>query len=290
MPKYGDSTEYLELAQTLSLPSYRPFVYPYMLNMVSKIANWIHVNITYIVYFIQIIINIVAYIVLIHTIKEIFNIRINKKEWILYTLFIFSIPINMHFNMSIKCDSLSTSFTILFIASLIKYRKTEKYRFAIFSLITMFIVSSIRSEKIYFLTFVIVGVIIIELVTYWYHKKTSQLNKKKILMLFLILILGTTSTNIAKEIFQNKDDADTSESTIFLYAYERIIGNTLPNIYEYLPDDVKQNISYEEAVESASSKNNYKLPYQKLLEEDGNLGRASKILKTAIRRNFPNIK
>ena len=291
MPKYGDTRDFLELSQTLlQLPSYRPFVYPLTLNITGKIAELLNLNITYITYFFQIIINLFTCFVTIDTIKQIFNIHISKKESILYALFIASIPFNMHFNMSIKCDSLAISFTILFICYLVKYCKTEKYRFAIYSVITMFLAASTRSEKMYFLAFVLVATMIMETVIYFYHRKTGKWNGKKIAILGIILLLGIVTTNSVKGIFQSEEDnSETSESTIFLYAYERIVANTLPDIYEYLPDDVKQEISYEEAMASTANGNTYKLPYLKLLEKDGNLGRVNKIIKVAMRRNFPKI-
>lgn len=290
MPEYGDTKDFLELAKTLKLPSYRPFVYPYTLNIASKIANILSVNLTYIIYFIQSIINLFACMVLVGTLKDTFKISLKKKEFILYALFIFTIPFNLHFNLSVKCDSLSTSFTILFLCYLIKYMKTEKNKFAIYTLITMFIASNIRSEKLYFLAFVLVGMIAIEIFLYLYHKRKAKLNVRKIITIFLILVLGITTTNIAKGIFQKEEEStDTSESTILLYAYERIVHDSLPDIYDYLPDDVKQSISYDDAVASTVDGNTYKLPYLKLLEEDGNLNRVNKIIKVAIRRNFPQI-
>ncbi len=290
IPKYGDTAEFLELSKTLDLPSYRPFIYPVTLNIMGKIANLLNLNIVNLTYVLQMIVNLFACAVAIGTIKEVFKIKLSKKEFVLYTLFIFTIPFNMHFNMSIKCDSLATSFTILFICYLIKYMKTEKYKFAIYSFITMFLTCNTRSEKLYFLAFVIVSTIIIDAIIYFYNRKKEKLNIKKIAILFVILVLSVMSTNIAKGIFTSEDDnTDTSESTIFLYMYERIVADTLPNIYEYLPDDIKQTISYEDAVATTVNGNTYKLPYLTLLEQDGNLERANKILKVAIRRNFPKI-
>lgn len=290
MPKYGDTKDFLELSQTLQLPSYRPFVYPVTLNITGKIAELFSLNITYITYFFQIIISLFACLVAINTIKQVFNIRLSKKETIGYALFIISIPFNMHFNMSIKCDSLATSFTILCICYIIQYCKTQKYRFAIYSIITMFLAASTRSERIYFLAFVLVATMIIETLIYFYSRKVEKWNGKKIVILGIILLVGITTTNMVKGIFQNEEDnSETSESTIFLYAYERIVGNTLPTIYEYLPDDVKQDVSYEEAIASTVNGNTYKLPYLKLLEKDGNLQRVNKIIKVAVRRNFPQI-
>lgn len=286
MPQYGDSIEFLEISQTMELDSYRPFVYPITLNIARNIANLLHIDLTHITYFIQIVINLFACFVLINTLRKIFNIELNKKELILYSLFIFVIPFNLHFNMSIKSDSLATSFTILFICYLMIYLREEKYKYAVFTLIAMFISSNIRSERIYFLAFILITIIIIEIIMYLIKKK---INIKNIITLSIVLILGVTTTEIAKSIFQDENATDRSQPTVSMYLYERMIADTLPDIYEYLPEDIKQKITYEDAVFSSSARNYYKLPYEALYKKSGNLEDVNTIMKVAIRRNFPNI-
>lgn len=288
MPNYGDTKEFLELAETMKLDSARPFVYPLMLRYTKYISNFFNVNITYIAYSIQGIINCFACFILVKTLKDIFNLKINKFETLLYTLFIFSIPFNMHFNMSIKCDSIATSFTILFICYLIMYLRKEKYRYAIYATITMFITNNIRSERLYFLSFVLIATIIFEIIYEFVNRKQTKFNKFKIIILFGILIIGIVSTKIAGSIFQDSELSDRNPS-VMKFAYERIVGNTLPEIYEYLPEDIKEDISYDEAVESTLDRNWYINPYQKLYSKDGNTERIKTIMKIAIRRNFPDI-
>ena len=286
MPKYGDSIEFLEIAQTMELDSYRPFVYPLVLNISTKIADLFNINMTIIAYLIQILISIFACFVLVNTLKKIFNIELNKKEITLYSLFIFFIPFNMHFNMSIKCDSLATSFTIMFLCYLMTYIKEEKYRYAIYSFITMFISSNIRSERIYFLSFVLISILIIEAINCFTKK---QKNFKKIIIITSVLILGIVTTKISQIIFQDENANERSQPTFSMYFYERIIGDTLPDIYEYLPENIKEQITYEDAVYSASARNNYKAVYEALYKKHGNLDDVNTIMKVALRRNFPNI-
>lgn len=286
MPKYGDSVEFLEISQTMKLDSYRPFVYPLVLNISTNIANLLNINLTHIAYFIQLAISGFTCFVLVNTLKKIFNIELNKKEITLYSLFIFFIPFNLHFNMSIKCDSLATSFTIMFLCYLMLYIREEKYRYAVYSFITMFISSNIRSERIYFLAFVLLCVLIMEAII-GYIKK--QKNFKKLAIIASILILGIVTTKISQMIFQDENANERSQPTVSMYLYERIIGDTLPEIYEYLPENIKQQITYEDAVYSASSRNNYKAPYEALYKKHGNLDDVYTIMKVAIRRNFPNV-
>lgn len=287
IPQYGDTSEYLEIAKTMRLDAYRPFVYPSILNLSQKLSEVMQINLTYIIYFIQLGISLFASITLINTLEKTFKIKLSKYETIIYSLFIFFIPFNLHFNMSILSDSIATSFTILFICYMMRYLKSEKIKYAVLSLIMMFISSNIRSERIYFLSFVIIGIIVIDIIINLIKKQ--KVNIQKMLVLVAILVLGITSTKIAQKIFQTSEDNKRSQPSVTMYLYERIIGTTLPQIYEYLPEDVKEVITYEDAITSNQGPNNYKIPYEKLYELDGDLHRVNKIVLTAFRRNFPNI-
>lgn len=286
MPKYGDTAEFLEIAKTMELDTYRPFVYPLMLNISTKISGLLKIKVTYIIYLIQMTINMLACFILINTLNKILKIGLNKKQITLYSLFVFSIPLNLHFNMSVKCDSLAISFTIMFLCYFIRYLKEEKYRYAIYTLITMFISSNIRSEKIYFLSFVLICALILEGIIYLVKK---QINWKKIIVITAILILGIILTKIAQIIFQDENANDRSQPTVSMYLYERIVEDTLPEIYEYLPENIKLQISYEDALYSASNRNYYKVPYETLFKANGNLDDVNTIMKVAVRRNFPDI-
>lgn len=288
-PTYGDTPEYLSLAQTLKLDIYRPFIYPYTLNLLSKFVNI--ENITYLLYPIQNVISLLSCLVLVSTLNDVVEAKLSKKQILFYSIFLGSLPLIVHYNMTLLSDSLAISFNVLFICFLIKYIRTEKIAYALATLITMFLCASTRSEKIYFLSFVIVGVIVIKIINYLHERKKSKsiLNIKIIAGLSIILVFGNITTKIAKAKFQNFEDVERTQSSVSYILYERIVSNSLPDIYTYLPEDIKQIISYEEALESATEKNKYKKPYEKLLKQDGNSKRSFTIMKIAVRRNAPKI-
>ena len=112
-PTYGDTPEYLSLAQTLKLDIYRPFIYPYTLNLLSKFVNI--ENITYILYPIQNAISLLSCLVLVSTLNDVVEAKLSKKQIFFYSLFLGSLPLIVHYNMTLLSDSLAVSFNVLFI-------------------------------------------------------------------------------------------------------------------------------------------------------------------------------
>ena len=281
VPLYGDTVEYLEISQTMELDNYRPFIYPLLLRGCTELSNLIHINYTYIIYTIQNILSIIMCIVIMSEILK----NEDKKTKLLSGLYLWSMPLNIHFNMSVRYDSIAVSFTILFLTLLIKYIRENNWKNWIITSIIMYIASNIRSEKIYFFIFVMVVIIIWKIIEIIKNKEKT---KKILIGLIGMLLIVTTSTKITQMLLQKNSDSRAQPSFV-MFLYERIVGGYLEQYYDKLPDNVKQSITLEDAKEASTIENNYKIVYQKLYEEDGNYGRIFEVMKTMIRYNHYNI-
>lgn len=298
IPEYGDTNEYLELSQTLKLDGYRPFVYPYFLRGVNKISTFTGINNIVIIYFVQNMLSLLACGTIVSALKDTLDIKIDKKHFALYTLYLFSIPMNLHFNMSVLSDGFATSFIILFIASVLKYLNKKQIKYAIMTFVSAFLASNIRSERMYFIIFVL-GILMIyegiKLIQDRKNKKTERIKErnkeqiKNIIVFFILIILTFVSSKICVKVFQPKGNATRGQPTMEKFMYERIVSNTLPEIYEYLPEDIKQIVSYEDALNSASHPNKYCRPYHDIYKVEGSTAKARQIIYIALRRNLPDI-
>ena len=291
VPEYGDTPEYLQLVETMKLDGYRPFIFPVFLKVCIKIAQILNMNYLWVLYPIQNIISLVACFIIIKVLISVLNKKIDKKEQILYSLFLWSTPFNIHFNMSVLCDSLAISFTGIFIATLIYFLKNPKIRYIIMATIVMFITCNIRSEKIYFCVLTLLAVIFTECIIQIIKRKKKISNEKFkniVIGMMVVLILGTSTSLITKNIFQTETEGR-EQPTISMMLYERVVSNNLEKYYDQLPEEIKKDISKEEAKQSGEHPNYYKTPYTKLTQMDGNKHRAHQIIKTIFKLDYPNL-
>ena len=285
VPSYGDTTEFLELAQSLKLDDWRPFVYPIFLNLCIGFSNILHISYIPIIYIFQSIFSFLSIFSFVHLFCCIYQKDFSLKYQIFYTLFLWAIPFNIHFNFSIKPDSLATSFTLFFLVFLIYFLYKEKKRYAIITFIFMYIASNIRSEKIYFLC----GILFLLILFYCLKRiiLKRDISIKKMVILFLLLTLGYTSYYITKSTLQTNSDSARTQPSVISFIYQRVAEPYLADIYQYLPEGITSSISYEFATTSHPA---YLGVYEKLLEEDnGNTDRIKEIIHIALQYNYHNV-
>jgi hypothetical protein len=121
IPKFGDTTEYLELSQTFKLDEYRPILYPLFLHIVLKIAHFYSVkHYEWFIYSIQTVVNLLATYFAVNSIANVLNRQEGKaKRKILIiklfiTAYVISIPMITWLNFSVLTDSLALSALLIY--------------------------------------------------------------------------------------------------------------------------------------------------------------------------------
>ncbi len=288
VPQYGDTVEYIELSQNFKFDGYRTFVFPLILKICFKLSQILNIQYTYFLYTIQNIISLCACILIVKSLYNIFERKINKADILLYSLFLWSTPFNIHFNMSVLSDSLAISFTVMFIASFMCLLKTHKIYYSIPTIIFMYLASNTRSEKVYFCLFVLTITLIAVII-----KRRKDIFKeetiKQITAIVGIMIITLTLNTITKKCFgQNKEQDYTRTQPGFVsFLSQRVMKYNLPDMYKYFPEEVTRSITYEDT--QNDGKVTYQGIYEKLLTEDGNNARVIMIIKTVLKHNWYNI-
>lgn len=288
IPEYGDTPEFIKLSQDFNLDGYRTFIFPLILNICIRLGNLFNIQYTYILYMIQNIISMLSCAIFLKSIYYTFDKKIKKIEWALYSLFLWSIPFNVHFNMTVLADSLAISFSLCFLAFLIYFIKNNKISYGILTLLFMYLVSNTRSEKIYFCVFVllftILGLIIVNRKTILKIK-----NIKKLVMLCMIIVLGITGNAITNKWMKSskKEDNSRTQPELISFISQRIMKYNLEDMYQYFPEEITRTITYEDAVNNGKA--SYCGIYEKLVNEDNNTSRVVLLLKTVLKHNWYNI-
>ena len=114
VPKYGDTTEYIQLAQTLRVDSYRTLAYPIVVKLGILFQSHSGLNWTLPIYLLQTIVAAWAAWYLVGTILP----EIRRRPRLFISAAVLSFPLTLHFTVTILTDSLATSFFILSICSL----------------------------------------------------------------------------------------------------------------------------------------------------------------------------
>jgi len=114
VPNYGDTPEYIKLAGTLRVDSYRTLAYPIVVKLGILFQSHSGLNWTLPIYLLQTIVAAWAAWYLVGTILP----KIRRRHRLFISAAILSFPLTLHYTVTILTDSLATSFFILSICSL----------------------------------------------------------------------------------------------------------------------------------------------------------------------------
>ena len=174
IPAYGDTSEYLGLAQTQRVDEYRTVFYPAFLRGSEAVASWLHLSLPVVVYLIQTAVAGAAIWYLAATLWTLTQTtRIGERmTWIsararrlilaTVTLFLLTLPLVAHFADTILPDSLAASFLVAALAALVRIAVIGDVRWRTIGLALLSVTAAevARPEKIY----VVVPVIAVTLV------------------------------------------------------------------------------------------------------------------------------
>lgn len=124
MPSFGDSTEYINLSQTLVLDEYRPILYPFLLRLLLTVIPQ-RIPFQIILYGIQTVVSFASIfygiIVIDRVVLKTHLVSARRRVVQLFlTLYLMTIPMLTFMNFTILTDSLATSMLIILITSLIR--------------------------------------------------------------------------------------------------------------------------------------------------------------------------
>ncbi|HGY9285869.1 TPA: hypothetical protein ACNTWS_002492 [Escherichia coli] len=252
IPAYGDTTEYFSLSKTLIVDQYRGILYPAILRVASILSGYLPV--THLIYTIQLILCTFSIFYFCTTILD-----KNKRAKSLSFIIAISVTLNpliAHFCMSILTDSLTTSFTIIFISSLIRALSRDSttkqtcfdFLIAALSLIMM---SSLRIDKLYMSIFVF----LFSICTLIFLAKN---NVSRALMGLSFLLISASAAIAIKHSTtaynHNRPPLDISSM-----AFNRVVWPRMTEVYPFLDNTVKSQITIDDS-KLFDSHNNYVYP------------------------------
>ena len=245
VPSFGDTTEYLELSNTLITDEYRTIAYPMLLHYILRLANILTIPYTYILYVFQLSLGILSCYFLTSSLYDLTDLSTNRKTGycIFVSLFLSNIPIVLFLHCSVLTDSLALSMLIFNITSLANISRRKNLKLNIMIFVFSFLLEILlRADRVYNMTAMIIIFILI---------CSFKASRKNMYTLLICCILGivlslTAFTGINKK-YQSPGMNGRIKTTLGFVLLDRIVWPHMEDNYDYFSDDVKQIISKADA-------------------------------------------
>jgi hypothetical protein len=191
-PHYGDSNQYLQLAESLHVDEFRTLLYPLVLRGLETLAMFFGCRLELLVDFVQTILALLSIAYLGRTLWEVTasterfsylkRVAALPRQAVIgaFAMLVFSQPLVNHFALSLMTDSLAASFTTAGLASLIRISALDDTRMRTF-VIGWFTIAAAgfeRAEKVYVMG---LTVLVAMVATWWLARPTVSLHSSQML-------------------------------------------------------------------------------------------------------------
>jgi hypothetical protein len=286
IPLYGDTTEYLELAKTLHVDQYRGILYPFFIHVMELTSSHTSFRIPSVLYFFQLGISFLASYFFASTILK-------TTSWLTRIILSLTIatlstfePLNNHFALSILTDSICSSLTITFIASLMRatdnINKTSHHRVAYLTLsMFLYVMMAItRVDREYLGLLIIVGAAILFI--------RNGISGSRLLAAATYIALTVVTISSIYVINNNTRYYNELRPPLDIanLLFNRIAFPNMEKTYPFFSHNIKKQLSLEEAIEFDRHNNNVYPFIVKQLKKDNGKELLNEITKTTLQHHF----
>lgn len=249
VPGFGDTTEYYNLSMTLKVDEYRTVLYPFIIKCARFMERVVGLSYYHYVYFGQLLLSLFS---IAYSWNYIYRKVLNKKglvREIIIILFLFTIPMVSFHNLCILPDSIATSFLLVAMTELIRISREDfSWRNSIFFLVSIIFSFMIRADRIFSCSILVVGYCIINLI------RTKAY--KKYLTVFICLLIAVFINLGINSYTQTKGLYGRVETNLPFILLDRVVFPHMVENYDYFSQEIKDNISIEDATIFDSHNNN----------------------------------
>lgn len=276
---YGDVCEYIRLAHTFILDTWRTIAYPVFIRLCMDIAHPIGIPFYTVAYLFQCLLSFIAIYFTIQTLWYCFGIsvaylpRLSRKTFIrdpsrrkllFLSLFIFTNPLIMHFNLVILADSLCNSFSLLFIDQILIILMSPRFeiKHILYGILCFILMCLLRAERL-----MLMGAIVILFVIFLLIFLKGKGRRRIIISILIVLAAAIPITTGIKSSTQTANVGRLAP-TVHTALYQRISYGYFTGDYDFMPDLVKNVLTRDDAVYSDKSYLNTNTVCAKVLRED----------------------
>lgn len=255
VPSFGDSGEYIKLSKTMVLDEYRPVLYPLLIRMARSIdkAHYHHY-----IYALQLGLSLFCMSYAVFAIDTLYTGRKRRFTpgrlalWVYGGLYLSMIPMIAFMNLTILTDSIANSLLVLMLAVSIQiiYGGKASVGKGIVLAVTMIGQFLIRADRLYsgLLIFAILAVIAIV--------RSPECRRKLLLGGLCIAVITYGVFCVVSGATQVQGRNGRIRTDLNFVLLDRVVWPHMAENYEYFPEEIRENISLEEA-QRFDQHNNY---------------------------------
>ena len=275
LPTFGDTVEYINLSQTLLLDEYRPVLYPLILRLFIRLADVTGIAYQIPLYLFQTGISFAVIFYAVVKITQYMKYECSFYQKLFVSLFFLTIPMITFMNFTVLTDSLANSSLVFLLIKLISICKEDKIQLktCVALAFSLIIGSLLRADRVYSCLFVVAIVFI---------AKICHNSKQRKQLIFAMIFICVSTIGIVRginHVTQTPGRNGRIKTDLNFVLLDRIVWPNMAAHYNYFSDDIKDIVSYDDAVVFDSHNNNVMYQMASMLEQKVGKEKAGKIYR-----------
>lgn len=261
IPIFGDSTEYLNLSQTLQIDEYRPILYPLLIRYAVKFSAYLPVQYQTLLYLGQ---TFLSFLSIFYVAYQIGNLAFpvlkkdsNKFFWtgtLFVSLYVMCIPMITFMNFTVLTDSIATSMLLFTVGAVIHIFHSSKLLWKDFLLIffSMTVEYILRADRLYTCTLFL----IISFLIYLVKKRKSLFFRRAVIFSLSTVLLSTGLAGGINHFTQHPGIYGRIPTTFGFVLLDRIVWPNMTANYNDFPEEIQKLIPKKAAMTFDEHNNN----------------------------------
>lgn len=270
VPGFGDTPEYIKLSESMKVDEYRTIFYPFLLKCSIALEHRLGIAYHYFMYAGQTVLCYVCILYMVHFLfKHILKESKLFKE-VYVSLYLLTIPMITFHNLTILPDSLALSALLVVITQLVKFiTESVNIKDSVIFFLAIMLELMIRADRIYSLSIVALIYCVVGLIKSKDWKKYLTV----ILLTFFAVVLNLGINSVT----QKKGYYGRVETNLPFVLLDRVVFPHMTENYEYFSDEIKANVTIEDAQLFDSHNNHVMYSFAPMLESKVGKEKASEM-------------
>ena len=246
IPGFGDSGEYINLSETMSLDEYRPVLYPLLIRLARSIDEE---HFHRYIYALQLSLSLFCMSYAVFVLDSVYTGKKGRFTfgrlgmWIYGGLYLSMIPMIAFMNLTILTDSIANSLLVLMLAVSIQiiYGRNASIGKGLVLAVAMIGQCLIRADRLYS------GLLILAILTVIATVRSPGYRRKLLLGGLCIACITYGVFRVVSGVTQVQGRNGRIQTDLNFILLDRIVWPHMTENYEYFPEEIRGNISLEEA-------------------------------------------
>ncbi|MCL2090411.1 MAG: hypothetical protein FWH11_04175 [Micrococcales bacterium] len=237
VPEYGDTQEYLRTATTFEVDGYRTLAYPLVVRAAIELGDLLPVPWVVPLYTVQLFVSVLANLVLVRALRP----EARRAEQAAWTAVATTVPLPLHYTVTILTDSFATSTLLVLVAGLVRatVHQDRSWRAATLVAVGAGASVAVRPERLYMIL-ALTAAAVLALGVCWWRRARQPRPARPVRVLVGLVLVALVPAGMMTAVNRATQTADLGrgQASVLSSVFDRTVNQHVDAVAARVPDEI----------------------------------------------------